>query len=305
MAIDLDQANITLSAGALWVLNGALALVMFGIALNLKVSDFRRLFQYPKSVFVGLSAQFILLPFVTFVLVYLIDPQPSVALGMFLVSCCPGGVVSNFYSFLAQGNAALSITLTAIASLSAIAITPLNFAILGSFYEPTANILRTISLSPLEMVHLILLVIGVPIALGIWVNRRWAVFAERISKGFKIGSILFFTFLVVLVLYENRGMFQDYIEYVVGLVILHNLIALSIGYIWGRTWRLSLSDIRSVTIETGIQNSAIALLLILTFFDGLGGMAILAACWGLWHLISGLLVASAWSQIPIRKGAWF
>lgn len=304
MDINLDSARILLSTETLWVLNTALALIMFGVALNLKTSDFTRLVKHPKGVMVGFSGQFILLPLLTLALVYLIEPYASVALGMFMVASCPGGVVSNFYSQLARGNAALSITLTAIATLSAIVLTPLNLALLGSAYEPTALILKKISISPLDMVQLVGLILGVPIVAGMWVNHRWPNFAKRIRKGFKTGSIAFFTLLIVLVIYQNKSQFLQYAGYVAGLVLLHNFIALFAGFSWARIWRLQEADVRSLTIETGIQNSGLALLLILTFFEGLGGMALLAAFWGLWHLVSGLLVASIWSAVPIRKEAW-
>lgn len=301
MDINLDSARILLSTETLWILNAALALIMFGVALNLQISDFTRLLQHPKAILVGLSSQFLLLPLLTLVLVYLIQPYTSVALGMFMVASCPGGVVSNFYSHLAKGNTALSITLTAIATLSAIVLTPLNVALLGSAYEPTALILKKISISPWDMIQLVGLILGVPIAAGMWVNYRWRLFAQRIRKGFKNASILFFVFLVMAVLYQNLGQFLEYAAYVAGLVVLHNFVALLTGFTWSRIWRLAEADVRSLTIETGIQNSGLALLLILTFFDGLGGMALLAAFWGLWHLISGLLVAGIWSARPIRK----
>lgn len=304
MDIHLDAARIILSTETLWILNTALALIMFGVALNLRISDFVRLVQKPRPVLVGVSGQFILLPIITLVMVYLIQPYASVALGMFMVASCPGGVVSNFYSHLARGNAALSITLTAIATLSAIILTPLNLALLGSAYEPTAIILKKISISPWDMIQLVGLILGVPIAAGIWVNHRWPLFAQRIRKGFKAGSIGFFAFLVIAVIYQNRVVFLEYATYVAGLVLLHNFIALLTGFSWARIWRLSEADVRSLTIETGIQNSGLGLLLILTFFDGLGGMALLAAFWGMWHLISGLLVASIWSRIPIPKAVW-
>lgn len=304
MNIDLDEARIILSTETLWILNTALALIMFGVALNLRISDFVRLLKQPKPVLVGVSGQFLLLPLITLVLVYVIQPYASIALGMFMVASSPGGVVSNFFSHLARGNAALSITLTAIATLSAILLTPLNLALLGSAYEPTAVILRTISISPWDMIQLVGLILGVPIVVGIWVNQHWPEFAQRIRKGFKIGSIVFFVALVFMVIIQNRDEFVKYAGYVAGLVLLHNLVALLTGFSWARMWRLSSADVRSLTIETGIQNCGLALLLILTFFEGLGGMALLAAFWGMWHLVSGLLVASIWSRIPLRKASW-
>lgn len=274
---------------------------MFGIALEISVSDFKELLKNPKPVLVGVFSQFLALPAMTFLLVLVLNPTPSVALGMFMVAACPGGNMSNFISHLAGGNTALSVSLTAIATLLAVIMTPFNLQFWGSLYEPTAGVLNEVAISPIEMIQLVALLLGVPLMLGMWVNYLKPKLAQRMAKILKVGSIVFFVALVLLALFNNREIFMDYIFYVFWIVLLHNLLAFTTGYSLGKLFRLSRENIRSITVETGIQNSGLGLLLIFTFFDGLGGMALLAAFWGVWHLVSGLLLAGYWNSKTVIK----
>ena len=296
----IDNVTLNFDAQAQWVLNGALALVMFGIALEISVRDFKQLFDGPKPILTGMFCQFIALPALTFALVWVINPLPSVAMGMFMIAACPGGNVSNFMAHLAKGNAALSICLTAIATLLAVIMTPLNLQFWGGLYEPTAAILKEVALSPWQMVKLVSLILGLPLVLGIWVNHLYPKLAKKIGKILKTVSLLFFVLLVFLALFNNRTIFMDYVFYVLWLVALHNFLAFFTGFSVAKMMGLSQRNIRSITIETGIQNSGLGLLLIFSFFDGLGGMALLAAFWGIWHLVSGLLLAGFWSYKPIK-----
>ncbi len=297
----LDNIHINFSSQALWVMNFALALVMFGIALEISVNDFKRLLQNPKPIFTGIFSQFLLLPAVTFLLVWLIEPIPSIALGMFMVAACPGGNISNFITHLAKGNSALSVSLTAVATLLAVFMTPLNLQFWGSMYGPTATILKDIAISPFEMVKLVSLLLAFPLVLGMWVNHVKPILAKKMAKVLKLGSLLFFISLIFLALYLNREIFMDYVFYVFWIVIIHNLVAFTTGFSLAKLLGLSQRDVRSITIETGIQNSGLGLLLIFTFFDGLGGMALLAAFWGIWHLVSGLILSGYWGYKPIKK----
>lgn len=293
--------HINFDSETIWLLNCALALVMFGIALEISPKDFKNLFHRPRPIFTGVISQFLLLPAITFLIVYVITPVPSIALGMFMVAACPGGNISNFITHLAKGNTALSISLTAVATLLAIVMTPLNLQLWGGLYEPTASILKEVSVSPLEMFKLVSLLLGIPLVLGMWVNHLKEELAGKMAKVLKIVSILFFVALVVLAFYNNFEIFKDYIFYVFWIVLLHNLVAFLTGFSFSRIMGLSKKNARTITIETGIQNSGLGLLLIFTFFEGLGGMALLAAFWGIWHLISGLLLATIWGYKTVTK----
>ena len=300
----IDSVHINFDTTSLWILNSALALVMFGVALEIKFEDFKQLSKRPKLVLTGVVSQFLVLPLWTFVLVWIIQPMASIALGMFMVAACPGGNISNFITHLAKGNTALSVTLTAIATLLAIVMTPINLQFWGALYEPSGAILKEVAIAPLEMIKLVALLLGIPLVLGMLVNRFRPILAKKMAKGFKIGSLIFFVVLVFLALQKNFSIFLDYVYYVFWIVLAHNLIAFLTGYSLAKALGFKTQDIRSITIETGIQNSGLGLLLIFTFFDGLGGMALLTAFWGIWHLVSGLALGTFWGYQPLQKKEW-
>ncbi len=297
----LDNVHINFDSGSLWVLNVVLAFVMFGVALEISIKDFKELWSNPKPILIGVLSQFVLLPVATFILILILKPYPSIALGMIMVAACPGGNISNFITHLAGGNSALSVCLTAIATLLAVIMTPFSLEFWGSLYQPTAKILEAVAISPLEMVKLVALLLGVPLLLGMSLHHFKPKLALILAKGLKPLSLLFFVALVFLALYNNSDIFMDYIFYVFWIVVLHNLLAFFTGFSISKIFKLNRKNSKSITIETGIQNSGLGLLLIFTFFDGLGGMALLTAFWGIWHLVSGLLLAGYWSNKSITK----
>ncbi len=299
---ELDDVQIHFDSEALWIMNIALAIVMFGVALGITIQDFKNLLKQPKLVLIGVLLQFILLPFVTFLFIILIKPQASIALGMMMVAACPGGNISNFMTHLAKGNTALSVSLTALATFLAIFMTPFNFQFYGNLYEPTAELLKTVELSPFELLKLVLLILGIPLILGMTFRYKFPETADRLSKLLKPLSIVLFITIVIIAFYNNLDIFNDYIHNVLTIGISHNLIAILLGFTVAKLFKLSFKDQKTLAIETGIQNSGLGLLLIFTFFDGLGGMAIMAAFWGIWHIISGLFLAMFWAKreaIPI------
>jgi len=296
----IDQIQINFDSDSLWTLNLALALVMYGIALDIEIKQFKVLLQTPKLVLVGLLSQFILLPALTFIFVLWMKPPPSVALGLFLVAACPGGNVSNFMSHLAKANTALSITLTAFATLLSVIMTPLNFQWYASLYEPTEVLLRSISVEPADLFKVVGLLLAFPLSLGLYTRYRFKSIAVRLKKILKPSSLILFMVLVGMALASNWEAFQKYATQFADLVIFHNTLAILLGFITAAVFRLDRYSRRSIAIETGIQNSGLGLLLIFSFFDGLGGMAIIAALWGVWHLISGLLLGLFWGVLRDR-----
>ena len=287
----IDQVRLNFNPQGLLVINAAIGLMMFGVALDLKLEDFKRVVVSPKAPGIGLLAQFILLPAVTFLLTLLIKSHPSMALGMILVAACPGGNLSNIITYLARGNCAVSISMTAVSSAAAIFMTPLNLSLWGQLNPATADILRRVSLSPQDVFITIFVILGIPLAAGLLVSRLIPTLADKVRKPFKIFSLSFFILIVCGALAANWKYFLAYVGLVVWAVFLHNLLALNIGYWSGRLFRLPERDCRAVSIEVGIQNSALGLVLVFNFFDGLGGMAILVAWWGIWHILSGLSAA--------------
>mgnify|MGYP000630622725 FL=1 len=293
---ELDKVQINFDYNSLWVLNLALAVVMFGVALGITFDDFKQLLKQPKLVLIGVLLQFVLLPLVTFLLVILIKPQPSIALGMFMVAACPGGNISNFMTHLAKGNTALSVSLTAFATFLAMFMMPFNFSFYSELYQPTAQIIKTVELDSFGLVKLVLLILGVPLLFGMLLRHKNAALALKLSKLLKPLSIVVFVVIIVIAFSNNIDVFNNYIHYVFALGVTHNLIALTLGFLVANMFRLSFKNQKTLAIETGIQNSGLGLLLIFTFFNGLGGMAIMAAFWGIWHIISGLLLSLYWSK---------
>lgn len=294
--IDIDSIEINFATDALWMLNIALTIIMFGVALDIKIADFKRLLKNPKIVFVGVFSQFILLPLLTFLAILMIKPHPSFALGMIMVAACPGGNVSNFFSKMANGNTALSVSLTAFATLVCIIMTPFNLHFWGSLYEPTNKILKTVALNPYDLFKLVLLILGIPLLCGMLVNHYHPIMAKSINRILRPISVFFFLILIIIALYENIQVFKNYIHLVFLLVIFHNIFAFIIGYSTAKIFKLNSQDTKTIAIETGIQNSGLGLLLIFGFFNGLGGMALLAAFWGVWDIFSGIILATYWGR---------
>lgn len=222
--------------------------------------------------------------------------MPSIALGMMMVAACPGGNISNFMTQMAKGNSALSISLTAFSTLVCLVMTPFNLYFYGNLYAPTAEILQTIELNPWELVKLVTLILGIPLILGMWVKNAKPALAVKLAKILKPISLVIFMLFIVIAFYENFEIFIKYIHYVLILVIVHNLLALATGFYFAKLMKLSFTDQKTLAIETGIQNSGLGLLLIFSFFNGLGGMALLVAFWAIWDIFSGLALAGYWSK---------
>jgi len=292
----LNNAQVHFSQNNIWLLNISLAIIMFGVALDVNVKDFKLLAVKPKPIIIGFLSQFIFLPALTFVLVYFIKPQPSIALGMFMVAACPGGNISNFMTKLAKGNTALSISLTAFSTLLAMFLTPFNFELWSNLYQPTASILKNIALNPYKLINVIALILGIPLILGMASSNYLPKLSHKISKPLKYISISIFIGFVATAIIMNYEVLKQYILVVLFLVILHNFLAILTGYFTAKVFRLSQKNQRTLAIETGIQNSGLGLLLIFTFFKGLGGMALIAATWGIWHIISGLGLGFFWAN---------
>ena len=293
-----EEATVIFSEASLSVLNACLGFIMFGIALDLSIQDFKRLRKFPKASIVGVASQFVVLPFLTWLLVITLQPQAGLALGMILVAACPGGNTSNFMTHLSKGNAALSITLTTIATASAVLLTPLNFGFWSSLVPGLTGMAEGFSLSPGHMLGVIAVIILLPLFLGMATAASFPSFTAMIRKPVRVFSLLIFSLFIIIALVNNWHLFKTYGKEVFSLVIVHNLIALSAGYGLARVSNLGEYNARAIALETGLQNSGLGLVLIFNFFGGAGGMALIAACWGVWHLISGLILAFFWSNRP-------
>jgi len=299
----IDAVRLNFSPTTLHLLNAILGIVMFGVALELRAEDFRRVVERPRPVLIGLAGHYLVFPAFTYVLVLIIKPPPSVALGMMLVASCPAGNISNFLVHLARGNTALSVSISSTSTVLSVIATPLVLRFWGAMYAPTRVILRAVAVDPVDMFVTIFLLLGLPLAAGMFVQRRWPAFAARARLPMKRLSIGIFVAFLILALLANWQYFVKFVGRVVLAVFLHNAVALTSGYWTAAAFGLPVRDRRAVSFEVGIQNSGLGLILVFTFFGGLGGMAIVAAWWGIWHVIAGLSLATYWSRRPLPAAA--
>ncbi len=302
----IDSIQVTLNAGGMNTINIVLAFVMYGVALGIKPQIFVEVFKKPKSVLLGMLCQLILLPAFTCLLAILLSwwISPMMGLGMILVAACPGGNISNFMSSLAKGNIELSVSLTAISTALAVILTPFNFWCWGSVYLHSAAVsaeIPTLVIPLWDVFKTIFILLGVPLILGILTSRYLPKVANALKKPLQWLSILIFIAMVVLSFSSNIDAFLLSIKYIFLVVLIHNLLALSIGFTVGTIGRVPFRDRRTLTIETGIQNSGLGLALMLgtSLFAGFpphGGMLVITAWWGIWHIISGLTVATIFNH---------
>jgi len=285
----IDSLRLSITAESGFIVNITLSVIMFGVALGIKFSHFRDVFMAPKLPLVGFLSQFVVLPAVTFLLVLTMKNfiTPTIALGMILVASCPGGNISNFMTALAKGNAALSVMLTAIATLSAVFLTPFNFSLWGGFYK------------------VVFILLGIPLISGMLFNQFFPKATKIIFKPMRYLSILAFLAMIIILLKNNFIYVLNHLKYIFIIVLIHNAISFLSGNLFAHLWKIGGASRRAITIETGIQNSMLALVLLVnpSIFpqDNNGGMVFVAAWWGVWHIISGLSLAGVWSLRAPKK----
>lgn len=304
----IDTLEVAMPGGST-LLNIVLALVMFGVALGIKPRTFLDILKNPKSMLIGIACQVVLLPALTLCLVMLLGDYitPMIALGMILVASCPGGNISNFITSLSRGNSELSVSLTAFNTALCIFTTPLNFAFWGKLYINFANNRSLTEIPELQIplgdiFQSIFIIMGIPLVLGILCGQYWPKVTKLLQKPLQNLSIVIFIVMVIFILKGNFDVFEKVIKYIFLIVFLHNLLALGIGFGTSTLFRLPYKDRRTLTVETGIQNSGLGLILLLNpnifpttgpWADN-GGMLVITAWWGVWHIISGLTLAFIW-----------
>lgn len=281
-----------------------MAVVMYGVALGLKPQFFRGVFNRPRALFIGLFSQWLVLPFMTFLLCVILRSYipPMVAMGLILVAACPGGAVSNFMSSYSKGNAELSVLMSTISTLAAPIFTPINYAIWGGLYvkymdSSAGDVLRTLQVPPTQIAVTVILIIGIPVLLGLITVKFAPDASAKLKELMRYVSIVVFVGVAALMISQNIILFKEYIGYIFIIVLIHNLLGFGIGYTAATIGKTPVKDRRSVTFEVGIQNSGLGLLLL--FNTGIfppevakGGMVFVTAWWGVWHIVSGLILGT-------------
>lgn len=294
----MPAVNLEFSPSAMLALNAIIALMMFGVSLELRADDFKRILRTPKAPLIGLFVQFMLLPASTCLLTSLLPIDPSLALGMILVATCPSGTFSNIMTWLGRGNVAVSASVTAVSSITAGIFTPLNFALYAGLNPNTRALLTEISVDPVELLAMVLLVLVLPMIAGMLLGKRRPQLAQKLEKPLRNFSLLVMLAFVGGAFAKNFEQFIEHFHLFFWLVVTLNSMALLLGYLCARLWRLPEADVRAVTLETGIHNSALGMALIFTFFPQAGGMLLIAAFWGCWQLLAGLVLALFWARRP-------
>jgi len=316
----LDSVSLNLGSGTGIIMSVVLALIMFGIALNIKPATMKNVFVHPRSILTGLFLQWIGLPALTFLLIMIFGKYltPMVALGLILVSCCPGGNISNFMSSFSKGNVELSVSMTAVSTVFSPVVTPFNFWLWGNMFLRYADNRMNVDLPYLEIpfsevFRTVFIILAIPIVLGILFAKYCPNATKKINKPFSVFSLAVFAVMVLGMFIPNWQIFIHYIFWIVVIVFVHNASAFALGYFGSAAMRLPEIDRRSLTIEVGIQNSGLGLTLLLNpaIFNpqvwnnpetGMmyGGMLFVTAWWGIWHIISGLTVSSIFRHSKIN-----
>jgi len=304
----LDPIRINFSSSGMHIINIILGFIMFGVALGIKANHFKELIKEPKTYFVGLFGHLVALPFMTFLLAIALNNYitPTIAMGMFLVAACPGGNISNFMTSYAKGNTELSIGLSASTTLLATFSTPFNFALWGGLYlrfisNKAGHLLQPLQIDNFQLFETVFILLGIPLILGVLFARYFPRITVRLKKPIQYISIVFFIGIVALAFANNLHLFMKYILYIFFIVLIHNFLAFLTGFSLGSIFRVSNRDRRTITIEMGIQNSGLGLVLLFNpkIFPpslAIGGMLFITAWWGIWHIIAGLSLSTYWSK---------
>ena len=289
---ELDSIQLELGAGAEVAMMLMLALMMFAVALGLRREHFAFFKTNPKVYFAGVVAQIIGLPALTLLLCFILSPLPSVALGMILVACCPGGNVSNLLALFGRADTALSVSLTATSSLAAAVLTPLSILFWSGLYPPTKALLTEIDFDVASFLIQTLIILALPLLLGMVCAALTPKLAAKLQKPLAAIGGVGLAVIIIGALIKFGDVILQLGAGIIVLVIVHNGLAFLLGYISGVVTKANTAQRRALTFEVGIQNSGLGIVILLTQLGGLGGAAVIAGLWGTWHIIAGLALVA-------------
>lgn len=280
------------------VLSGVLAAMIFTIALDLEFKDFAAIARNPGPVAAGLIAQFALLPGLTFLATLWLDLPAGVEAGMLLVASCPCGSLSNFVTHYGRGNTALSVSITAAANVLALLLTPLNFSWMVASNPTTAAWLTEIEVDPKMIWLSLVIILGIPLLLGLTCHAMLPKLTARIRRPLGTMAVAALLVFIVIAVFRDRHLLSAGLGSLLAIVIAHNALGLSLGYGAATVGGLSVADRRAVTVETGMQNSGLAIGIIGAQFNAEFAMLMVASLWGMWHIVTGFGLAIYWRSNP-------
>ncbi len=285
------------------ILTAVLALMVYTVALDLRLKDLLYVAQRPLPVLVGLLAQFVLLPGATFLATLALPLSPPTETAMMLVASCPGGALSNALTHWGRGNLALSLSISAVASLAALFLTPLNFTLMVSHNPETAAWVRAIEVDPRDMWISLVGILGFPMTAALLTTRFLPRVADRLRKPLGWVSMAALGVFIVGAVAAQWSVFVAELGRTLPLVVAHNGLGLALGFGASLAARLPVADTRAVVIESGMQNSGLAMGIVAAQFQGDLAMVSVAALWGIWHIVSGGTLVLLWRRAPEPKPA--
>lgn len=288
----LDSITLDLGGGSEIALALILSLMMFAVALGLRVEHFRFFKDNPKVYLAGVIAQIIGLPALTLLICFIVNPPASVALGMILIACCPGGNTSNLLAMFGKANTALSVSLTATSSLAAAFITPISIIFWSQLYPPTRSLLTEINLDTWSFLQNTLFILALPLFLGMILVRVAPTLSAKLQKPLSALAGIGLIVIIIGACAQYAPIFFQLGLAIFALVIAHNGLAFLMGYLAGVITKADKASRRALTFEVGIQNSGLGIVILLTQLGGLGGAGVVAGLWGTWHIIAGLLLVA-------------
>lgn len=299
----LDSITLDLGGGSELALALILSLMMFAVALGLRTEHFRFFKDNPKIYFAGVLAQIIGLPALTLFVCYIVNPPASVALGMILIACCPGGNTSNLLALFGRANTALSVSLTATSSLAAAFITPISIIFWSQLYPPTATLLTEINLDKWSFLQNTMMILALPLLLGMLIARFAPTLSAKLQKPLSALAGIGLIVIIIGACLQYLPIFFQLGIAIFALVIAHNGLAFLMGFMAGILTKADTASRRALTFEVGIQNSGLGIVILLTQLGGLGGAGVVAGLWGTWHIIAGLLLVAVfrWNDKHVRS----
>ncbi len=262
----------------------SLAIIMLGMGMTLIPADFTRILKFPKAILIGLTNQFIFLPLIGFLLAIAFNLSPEMAVGLMILATCPGSPTSNLITQICKGNIALSVTLTAIASMISIFTIPFILSYALEYFGSGTKV--TIKLPIIDTIIQIMGITVLPISIGMLIRKFKTNFATRMEKPMRMASTIIFVLVFIAVLAANLNIISQAMKEVGLVTLLLNIITLGLGYLTARLFKLNLKSAISITVESGIQNGALAFVIATSILNNIE-MGIPTAAYAIWMYVTG------------------
>ncbi|MCH2193956.1 bile acid:sodium symporter family protein [Kordia sp.] len=265
----------------------SLAIIMFGMGMTLVPKDFTRITKYPKAAFIGIMNQLVFLPIIGFSLAIAFGLDATMAIGLMILAAAPGGPTSNLITQICRGNIALSVTLTAIVSFATILTIPMILSYALDYFGADSNVIK--ELPVFDIILQVLVIIVIPISIGMFVRRKKPAFATRMENPMRTASSVIFVFIFAAIVVAKWKFLGDAMKQVGLVTLLLNVATMALGYLTARLFKLNLKDSITITVESGIQNGTLAIVIATTVLNNLD-MAIPIVAYSIWMFITGSIL---------------